>query len=362
MWSNEPRWWYGGALRPSWHALILKPFSAAYAAIVRRRFENTPSYRSALPVVCIGNFTAGGTGKTPMAIEVAGRLKALGHRPAFLSRGYGGLMKGPLWIDPASDTAHDVGDEPLLLAAHAPIVVARDRAAGARLIETAPDKADVIVMDDGMQNPSLAKDLVLALVDGGRGIGNGCVLPSGPLRADLEFQFQIADAVIVTGPPQASDATGSEDARRGAAGLTVFEVMRSRFAGPVLRATTHPQGDVAWLEGTRLLAFAGIANPGRFFRMLEQLGATVAVDRAFPDHHGLSEAEASELLDLAQAGNLKLVTTAKDRARLAGGSGALARLLRELSVVEIAPSFLHSDEERLNALLSGAIEKRRSSL
>src|SRR4051812_1975988 len=175
---RAPAFWWRA---PGWEARLLAPFAALYGAGAARRLAQ-PGERVAIPVICAGNFVVGGAGKTPFAIELARRLVARGERPAFLTRGYGGSLAGPVAVTPAHAAA-EVGDEALLLAAHAPTVVARSRIGGARHAER--DGASVIVMDDGLQNPSLAKDLSFALVDAEAGIGNGLVLPAGPLRAPL---------------------------------------------------------------------------------------------------------------------------------------------------------------------------------
>src|SRR5262245_28011309 len=223
---DEPSWWYAQA--PSRLAKVLQPLGALYGRAVAARHGRAQSYRSRLPVICVGNFTAGGTGKTPLAIDLCARLKAAGHAPVALTRGYGGRLSGPRWVNAASDVAGDVGDEPLLLARAVPTLVARDRRLGVRAIEVAPHPATVVVMDDGLQNASLVKDLAIAVVDGSRGLGNGLVLPAGPLRAPLDFQLELTDAIVVN-EGAAADAAGP-----------VTQWLRRRFAGPVLRASVAP--------------------------------------------------------------------------------------------------------------------------
>ena len=180
---DEPGWWY--ARQGHVVGAVLAPLGLLYGAIARRRFEQSAPFRSRLPVICIGNFVAGGTGKTPLTLYLARVLAAQGHRPVALTRGYGARLKGPYWVDAARDGGGDVGDEALLLAGCLPTLLARDRAAGAKAIETGPHPASVILMDDGMQNGSLAKDLVIAVVDGRRGFGNG----AGKIGEDL-FEHQ----------------------------------------------------------------------------------------------------------------------------------------------------------------------------
>ncbi|MBO0717112.1 MAG: tetraacyldisaccharide 4'-kinase, partial [Rhizobiales bacterium] len=224
------------------------------------------------------------------------------ERPFFLSRGYGGRLPGPLRVNPALHRAPDVGDEPILLARLAPTIVARDRVAGAAFARSAG--ASVIVMDDGFQNPSLAKDLSLVLVDGHRGIGNGRVIPAGPLRAPLELQLDRAQALIVVGAPDDAAPVIERAERRGI---------------PLFHGRLEPEPSVVDAIGRRkVLAFAGIADPEKFFATLNAAGIQVAKRAGFPDHHRFSAAEALDLLAQAQVNNLMLLTTEKDLARLAG--------------------------------------------
>jgi tetraacyldisaccharide 4'-kinase len=293
-------WWRSDAAA----ARLLAPAAAAYGFVTARRMAQ-PGWRAGVPVLCIGNFTVGGSGKTPTAIAVAKLLTEAGRQPFFLSRGYGGALAGPARVDAQGAAA--VGDEPLLLARVAPTIVARDRPAGARAAIAAG--ADAVVMDDGWQNPSLTKDLVIAVLDGRRGIGNGCVFPAGPLRAPLASQLQHADALLVIGPPgpAATPAIDAADRRR-----------LPRFAGELV----PDPAAVARLGSTRALAFAGIADPDKFFATLEASGITVAARRSFPDHHRYTADEIARLMAEAAAQRLTLLTTEKDLARLAGEPAA----------------------------------------
>lgn len=342
MHLDEPAWWYRDP--PSGIAKVLRPIAALYGNVAAARYHRAAPYRSRLPVVCVGNFTAGGAGKTPLVIELSRRLKAAGHEPVALTRGYRGRFAGPYWVNARSDTARDVGDEALLLARTAPTLVARDRPAGARAIESGPNPCTVIVMDDGLQNPSLAKDLSIAVVDGRRGIGNGLAIPAGPLRAPLDFQLEITDAVLVSG---------------GEAQPPVADWLRHRFVGSVLRARLSPQGDVAWLKGARVLAWAGIGAPQRFFAMLRSLGAEVVEAIAFRDHQWVEDGEARRLLDLARQHRATLVTTAKDMARLSGASGPPAQLATASRVLEVALALPEPDADRLMSLIDTALTTRR---
>jgi tetraacyldisaccharide 4'-kinase len=341
---DEPAWWYRE--RPSGIATVLQPLAALYGWSATARYWRATPYRSRLPVICVGNFTAGGTGKTPLAMHLCERLKAAGHEPVALTRGYGGRLAGPYWVNAKSDVARDVGDEALLLARAAPTLVARDRRAAAHAIETGPHPATVIVMDDGLQNPGLAKDLTIAVVDGsrGRGLGNGLVIPAGPLRAPLPFQLELTDAIIVNG---------------GGADAAVTEWLRHRFAGPVLRSSLVPAESADWLKGTRVVAWAGIGAPERFFAMLGALGADVAEKVAFRDHQWLDEEDAWRLLELARQHGATLVTTAKDMARLTGASGPPARLAAASRVFHVKQFLAEPDAERLMSLVDTALQARR---
>jgi tetraacyldisaccharide 4'-kinase len=343
---DEPSWWY--RRDQSSLTTCLQPFAALYGRAVETRYFRTAPYRSRLPVICIGNFTAGGTGKTPLAIYLCAYLKATGHEPVALTRGYGGRLPGPYWVNAGSDVARDVGDEALLLAKSAPTLVARDRRAGARAIEIGPHPVTAIVMDDGLQNPGLAKDLTIAVVDGGRGLGNGLIMPAGPLRASLGFQLELTDAIIVNESGAAADGAGP-----------VTEQLRRRFAGPVLRASVVPAESAGWLKDARVVAWAGIGAPERFFAMLRTLGADVAETAAFRDHQRLGDAAAHQLLEVAHRHSAALVTTEKDMARLTGAAGPCAELARASRAVPVRLAFADPDAERLASLIATALQSRR---
>jgi tetraacyldisaccharide 4'-kinase len=324
--------------------------SKIYAWAVERRFGRAQPYRSALPVICVGNLTAGGTGKTPFALSLAEELKRLGERPAFLTRGYGGHRAGPRWVDRDLDLAADVGDEALLLSRVAPTLIARDRAAGARAIEAAAGAPSVIVMDDGLQNPTLAKDLTIALVDGNRGIGNGEVLPAGPLRASLAFQLSLVDAIIVNGVTQAEERSAES------AGTW----LKQQFPGPVLTATPCAVGDIAWVKGAHLVAFGGIVNPSRFFKLLAQLGGHIAEELVFPDHHPFSEKDAERTIAVGARHEALLVTTEKDWVRLLGYGGLRGQLRDTSRILPIRLALDERDSGRLAVLLEAALQTRRA--
>jgi tetraacyldisaccharide 4'-kinase len=352
--TREPSWWY--APSSGLVSRLLEPAGTLWGRLAQRRFARAPAYRATVPVICVGNFTAGGTGKTPLALEVAGFVQAMGLKVAFLSRGYGGRLSGPHWVDAASDHSSDVGDEPLLLAAAHPTLVARDRAAGARAIAEGAVSADVIIMDDGLQNPGVAKDLTVAVVDGARGIGNGRVIPAGPLRAPLDFQLTLVDAIVVNRGSAGGVGENAGGATPPANGFA--DRLRQDFEGPVLDARVAASGATDWLAEAPVVAFAGIGVPDRFFETLRALGADLAGAIAFPDHHAYTPADAARLLDLARGHGATLVTTEKDRVRLAGHAGPLADLRDAARALPVRMKFEARDEGRLVALIEGAVGRR----
>lgn len=342
MHLDEPAWWYatdGSHAAPR----LLSPLARAYGWAAERRFLKVTPYRANIPVICVGNFTVGGTGKTPLSRFLLRTLAAQGVTPACLTRGYGGSLSGPVWVDPGRHVAREAGDEPLLIAEDARVLIARDRAAGLAAVEQEGSIA-AVVMDDGLQNPSVHKDLTIALVDAGRGFGNGAVFPAGPLRARLEFQLGLVDCIVVIGddPPDGPPP--------------VFEDLKRLFPGPVLRGRVTPAGETDGIAGAHVLAYAGIANPGRFFRLVESFGPEALQARAFPDHHAFTEREAARLLSEADATGAVLMTTEKDLARLAGATGDLARLKARSRTLPIEVTFEERDLLRLHALVDGALK------
>ncbi|MBN9669108.1 tetraacyldisaccharide 4'-kinase [Roseibium aggregatum] len=338
--SKAPDFWWKPGLTPA--AVVLAPFAWLYGSISGRRMLSRPKARSTLPVICIGNFVVGGTGKTPFAIELAHRLEEEGHKPGFLLRGYGGREKGPLLVDPDVHGAADVGDEALMLAQFGPTVVSANRPSGADLAEKQP--IDVLLMDDGFQNPALAKDLSLALVDCAAGFGNGLCVPAGPLRAPVRTQILKADCLVLVGDGKAAD---------GAVHLA------SRRALPILHAHARPQPNED-LEGRKLFAFAGIGRPQKFFASLEGLGYDVRRTRAFADHHPYSEAEVRALLTEAEEDGLHLVTTSKDMTRLVTSNGELFHwIASSTSVLDIRMEI--DDEDRLMGLIREKLRLRKFS-
>jgi tetraacyldisaccharide 4'-kinase len=317
----------------------LGPFAAIYGNIAARRM-NRRGRRMGLPVVCIGNPTVGGAGKTPLALAAARMLIAAGEQPVFLSRGYGGGLKGPMRVDPSLHRAEEVGDEPLLLARVATTVVARDRVMGARVARVTG--ASVIVMDDGFQNPSLAKDFSVLVVDARRGVGNARVIPAGPLRAPLGIQLDRAHALVVVG--------------LGLAGAVPAADARARDI-PLFQARVVPDaGFIAALGGGRVLAFAGIGDPEKFFATLADAGVAVAATRRFDDHHRYTQAEARALCDEADRDSLVLVTTEKDMVRISG-EDATAGLAARAQALPVTLAI--EDEARFKLLLQERIVAAR---
>jgi tetraacyldisaccharide 4'-kinase len=347
---DEPRWWYepvGEGLRDR----VLASTARLVGALAERRFRWHQPYKARIPVICIGNFTVGGTGKTPLCQFVIELLRTRGETPVCLTRGYGGTKRGPVWVDRRVDSAKTVGDEPMLLSERLAVLLARDRAAGARAIESGSVPASVIVMDDGLQNPSLKKDFSIAVIDGERGVGNGQVLPSGPLRAPLEFQLGLVDCIVVNG-----NTEPDEDAHE-----TVLERFRRSFQGPVLAVRTEAKGDTAWLRGKPVLAFAGIGNPRRFFDLLASLGADVKDQLQFPDHHVFTAAEADALIRQARELGAGLVTTEKDLARLTGMSGSRGELSRVARALPVHLVMEERERVRLLGLIDAVIGVKPSA-
>ncbi|WP_431201203.1 tetraacyldisaccharide 4'-kinase [Bradyrhizobium betae] len=293
---REPAFWY----RPrSLQSLLLSPLGALYGTITAHRMARE-GVDAGIPVICVGNYHVGGAGKTPTVLALTKLLRELGETPVVLSRGYGGRLQGPVMVDRERHRAADVGDEPLMMARDVPVAVARDRLEGVALAKS--QGATLILMDDGFQNPRLLKDASLIVIDSERGLGNGKVFPAGPLRAPLKAQLARTDALVLIGDGHAASDVAAEIAKRNK---------------PELRARLKADAaSVAQLSGRRVLAFAGIGDPERFFRSLRASGIDVARTRPFADHHMFSREEITALAAEAQAEQLTLVTTEKDLARL----------------------------------------------
>ena len=303
---KAPEFWRrDGAL-----ARLLAPAAWAYrlgADLNRRRV--TPA-RADVPVICIGNLVAGGAGKTPTALAIAGMLRRRGRQPYFLTRGYGGRLAGPVRVDPARHSVADVGDEALLLAARAPTWLAHDRIAGATA--AIADGAGVIVMDDGFQNPSLIKDLSILVIDAGYGLGNTRLLPAGPLREPAAHGLARADAVVLI-----------ETA--GATRQAPLPALPKDL--PVLAARLVPDEDAMRFAGRRVFAFAGIGRPEKFFQTVRSVGADLVGQRSFRDHYVYDPQEIMRMVEDANAVDAIPVTTAKDHVRLPAEAQPMVEIL-----------------------------------
>ncbi len=318
MASEAPPFWWEAA---DWRAWSLSPLSALYGLVAGYRMASAKRAKVDVPVLCVGNFTVGGEGKTPVSIALAKQAKKLGRKPGFLTRGHGGSMATAHLVDAKKDLSRHVGDEPLLLARHAPTLVAPDRLTGAR--ELIGLGCDFIIMDDGFQSARLHMDYAVMVVDARRGLGNGHVIPGGPLRARLIDQLRYADALLTMGEGSAADHVVRKASRAGR---------------PVFHARLKPRG-VRAIKGGRFLAFAGIGNPKKFFDSVAQAGGAVVEGKSFPDHHPYDDDDARDLIAAAEKGELQLITTEKDLVRLRGGSEALSALAEHCRVLQVEAQF-----------------------
>lgn len=306
-----PRFWSRPPGRPGIAARLLAPLAAVWTFETRRRLARGPGVQVGVPVVCVGNLTAGGAGKTPTVVVLLDRLAAKGIAVQVVTRGHGGSLPGPVLVDPRRHGAGDVGDEPLLLAAFAPVWVGRDRVAAARAAAAAG--AEAIVMDDGFQNPALVKDLSIVVVDAGFGFGNGRVIPAGPLREPVADGLARAGLVLLIGPP--------EDRRR------VLAAWPDLGRRPIVEGALAPLATGMDWTGLRALAFAGIGRPEKFYATLRAAGAEVVATRSFADHEPFSPRLLARLDAEARHLGAQLVTTEKDAARLPPAFRARALVL-----------------------------------
>lgn len=300
----------------------MSPASLVYGYFAGRRMRNARRAEVDVPVICVGNFTVGGAGKTPTVIALARAARARGLKPGVLSRGYGGSMDRTTVVDADHHRARDVGDEPLLIAREALTVISRKRLDGARMLIA--EGADLIIMDDGFQSAALKFDYALMVVDSHRGIGNGFLVPAGPVRAPTSLQLAYATALLKLG-----DGDGADP----------FIRLAARSGKPVYEGMVRPVGDAAAIAGKRVLAFAGIADPEKFFRTVRSLGAELTEQRAFGDHQHLTDDEIADILSTAQAKDLAIVTTAKDAVRLRGQNGRAQELAARIAVIEVEMAF-----------------------
>lgn len=336
MVSEAPPFWW---TKIGWQAVALYPVSLIYGAVAGLRMNRAKRPPIECPVICVGNFTAGGAGKTPTVMALARAAREMGLKPGLLSRGYGGLIDQTTVVDPHHHNARSVGDEPLLLAREALTVISRNRFDGARKLIA--EGADVIIMDDGFQSARIAIDYSLIVVDGKRGIGNGLVIPAGPVRAPIKVQTQHLSALLAVGNGDRADPFIRQMARAGK------QVYQARVG---LR-------NAEAFDGRKVLAFAGIADPGKFFTSLEEAGAEIVATRSFPDHHYLDDDEISALMATADRDGLMLATTAKDHVRLAGHHGSADDLAARAAVLEIDMAF--DDPATPRAIIEAAVNAYR---
>ncbi|MFP6742501.1 MAG: tetraacyldisaccharide 4'-kinase [Alphaproteobacteria bacterium] len=301
---QAPDFWRHGGLVPA----LLTPLSWCFGGVGLLRRTVVRPHRVGRPVICVGNLVAGGAGKTPVVLALGDALMARGQAVHFLTRGYGGRVSGPLRVDDRRHDAVEVGDEALLLAARAPTWVAADRVAGAEAAVEAG--ADMVIMDDGFQNPSLAKDLSVVVIDGDYGLGNGRVMPAGPLREGVTAGLRRAQAVVVMG------------------GGPEWDQFLAPHDVAVLHAALEPEPDCAALAGKRVLAFAGIARPEKLTATLEAMGCEVVASKGFADHHPYDADEVMTLVEQASRLNAVPVTTAKDHVRLPEAAKPMVDVLR----------------------------------
>ena len=336
MVSEAPPFWWSKA---DWRAYALWPVSAVYGLIAARRMRRGARAEVPVPVICVGNFTVGGAGKTPTALALGRAAKARGLKPGFLSRGYGGSLDVTTVVDPHHHRARDVGDEPLLLAREGLTVISRKRVDGARLLVR--EGCDLIIMDDGFQSARLAFDYALVVIDGGRGLGNGHVVPGGPVRAPLAEQMRHASALMTIGEGDAADRLVRRAARAGKPVHTA-------------KLVTIGAGD---LDGQVVMAWSGIADNEKFFRTVTETGAHLYVTKGFADHHHLSEDEVADILDHADALGYRILTTAKDSVRLTGGPGRSQELKDKSRVIEVEIRF--DDPKVPDKIIDAAIASAR---
>lgn len=323
---NSPKFWYRNDWLSKVLALIIYPLSIIWIIISFIKKKVSKTYRSRLKIICVGNLNIGGTGKTPFAIYTYKILKELGFNPVFLTRGYGGKEKGPIKVE-STHQYKDVGDEALLLNNIGPTIVSRDRSLGAKFIENHKYNYDVILMDDGLQNYQLEKNIKFLLVDKNLKFGNKLCVPAGPLREPINQRLKEIDSIILTGNNTDQDI-----------GLRKISDYISVFNSSIKIMQSSN------IKGNKFLAFCGLGNPDKFYETLEKGGYKVFLTKSFPDHHQYTEEEINHLILKAKNKNLTLITTAKDYVKILDKKN-------EIQVLSIESSFNAKDELRFKAFL-----------
>ncbi len=294
---KTPKFWSG----LNWKSILLFPFSFIWRLGHYLRQKNARPEKIKIPIICVGNLTVGGSGKTPVVITLCRFLSGISKSPSVLTRGFGGKEKGPIFVDTNLHQSFDVGDEPLMMANSIDVCVSRNRPLGANYI-MADKKADCIVMDDGLQNPTLEKDLKLAVFDGKFGVGNGLLLPAGPMRENLESGLRNVDLVIFNGEDETNLA------RKIPPNI------------PIFTGELRPDDEIIeHMRNRRVYGFAGIGNPSRFFKTLNNIGSDIVGEAHFADHHPYTDADMTQLYEEANQLGSELVTTQKDWMRLPAG-------------------------------------------
>lgn len=323
---NSPKFWYRNDWLSKVLALIIYPLSIIWIIISYIKKKVSKTYRSRLKIICVGNLNIGGTGKTPFAIYTYKILKELGFNPVFLTRGYGGKEKGPIKVE-STHQYKDVGDEALLLNNIGPTIVSRDRSLGAKFIENNKYNYDVILMDDGLQNYQLEKNIKFLLVDKNLKFGNKLCVPAGPLREPINQRLKEIDSIILTGNNTDQDI----GLRKISDNISVFN-----SSIKIMQSSN--------IKGNKFLAFCGLGNPDKFYETLEKGGYKVFLTKSFPDHHQYTEEEINHLILKAKNKNLTLITTAKDYVKIIDKKN-------EIQVLSIESSFNAKDELRFKAFL-----------
>ncbi|KEG21103.1 tetraacyldisaccharide 4'-kinase [Bartonella bacilliformis] len=319
MYISAPHFWWKNK---SFLRFLLTPFSKVYGYFACRGMERKPPVID-LPVLCVGNFTLGGAGKTPVVIALSQAAKKLGLKPGVVSRGYGRTVKGVHLVDVECDDAYHVGDEPLLLARHALVAISPDRYAAAQRLKE--EGCDLILMDDGFQSRRLYMDYALLVVDAMRGLGNGAVFPAGPLRAPLETQLSLMDSVLCIGRLKAYNHV---DAFITGTGKSLHHAYLKPLASDEV-------------SGKSFLAFAGIGNPDKFFKSIKEMSGHVIEACSYPDHYFFTDTDLKNLKQKAKIQNLWLATTAKDYTRIR--VKALQKDIENLIVFDVTLDFAQAD-------------------